>query len=398
MVDLSFLSKATLGIVAGNVAARVDGGVASNVSNTRTYRELAKRAGRTILGITILDKRTAGMNDVLEWPSADLIEMPPMATTIAAQRHTLAARAAIVEIARRSDVLFVRMPFQIPWALLGLRRPKLLHFGSDVHEIVRASTDYRGVMRAAALSYARLGEATFQVLMREPSTRVATNGRALHRKYRVGDRGIDVVSSCLYEREVDPLEIRALHPPPRILFVGYLRPEKGIEVLLDAFDSVRAQRPLQLTIVGGSDRQTDTGRRIAERLERSPYRDDIDLAGHVAFGEPLFDLYRSHDVLVLPSLSEGTPRTLIEARAFGCPVIGSDVGGIGTSIAHSQDGLLFVPGRADGLAKAINRILDDTSLRARLIEGGHTRALDTTVERFVDRLAGQLELALGGRP
>src|SRR3954452_297635 len=111
-----------------------------------------------------------------------------------------------------------------------------------------------------------------------------------------------------------PRENLALGDPPKILFVGYLRPEKGVDNLLDAFEQLRATRPLKLTLVGGTDKSSFAATKAQERIQNSPYRDDITQTGMVEFGETLFELYRSHDVFVLPSLSEGTPRTLVEAR------------------------------------------------------------------------------------
>src|SRR5262249_53674793 len=143
-----------------------------------------------------------------------------------------------------------------------------------------------------------------------------------------------VVSSCIYEREMRPRENLSLGNPPKLLFVGYLRPEKGIGQLLDAFEALRKNRPLKLTLVGGTDKVTNAESNAHERIRNSPYRDDITLTGQLDFGEPLFDLYRSHDVFVLPSLSEGTPRTLVEARAFGCPVVATRAGGIPSSVEH----------------------------------------------------------------
>ncbi len=69
--------------------------------------------------------------------------------------------------------------------------------------------------------------------------------------------------------------------------------------------------------------------------------------GHRDFGPELFQCYADADVLVVPSRTEGTPRVLVEARGFGCPVIGTSVGGIPTSIANGIDGLL-VPRRIRG--------------------------------------------------
>jgi glycosyltransferase involved in cell wall biosynthesis len=208
----------------------------------------------------------------------------------------------------------------------------------------------------------------------------------------VGARaGRVVVSSCLYEREMQPRTELRLGDPPRILFVGYLRPEKGIQTLLDAFDAIRRRRPLKLTVVGGIDKvMTRMEAEIHDRIARSPFRQDIELRGLMAFGEPLFDLYRSHDIFVLPSFSEGTPRTLVEARSFGCPVIATRVGGIPSSVEDGRDGLLLEPNDPSRLAATIERVLDDEPLRLTLIEEGLRRARRHTLEQFADELVEEL--------
>jgi glycosyltransferase involved in cell wall biosynthesis len=205
-----------------------------------------------------------------------------------------------------------------------------------------------------------------------------------------------VVSSCLYEREMRPRENRALGNPPRLLFVGYLRPEKGIQDLLTAFEQIRAKRPLKLTLVGGIDKTSVAEAAAHEQIRNSRYRDDITLTGMLDFGEPLFELYRSHDVFVLPSLSEGTPRTLVEARSFGCPAVATRVGGVPSSLHDGQNGLLVEPRDPQGLAAAIERILDDEPLRMRLIDAGLQDAPLQSVEHFADQLTEELYILAQG--
>jgi glycosyltransferase involved in cell wall biosynthesis len=187
-------------------------------------------------------------------------------------------------------------------------------------------------------------------------------------------------------------ENRVLGDPPRILFVGYLRPEKGVDYLLDAFDALRAKRPLKLTLVGGSDRTTNAGARMLARIQGSPFRDDITAVGMIDFGEPLFDFYRSHDVFVMPSLTEGTPRTLVEARAFGCPVVATRAGGIPTSVEDGKDGLLVEPRDAGALAGAIERVLTDQALRANLSAEGLRSARARSLESFAGELLEEISL------
>ncbi len=90
---------------------------------------------------------------------------------------------------------------------------------------------------------------------------------------------------------------------------------------------LKAGVPWELEIVGPReipDIQQKTGR---TRL-RAAYFDRIRWTGYVPNGKPLFERMRAADVLVLPTLSEGTPHVLVEARANGLPCISTKVGGV----------------------------------------------------------------------
>ncbi len=329
------------------------------------------------------------MNHPLDFSPEEIVRLPPLESVVKSQRHFFRTRRTVRDFADKCDVLFLRVPFQIPLALTGLKMPKLLHVVANAYDIIAASSNYHGAMRYLALRYAAHSNAVFRRLASEPLTRVATNGREM---WDLLDcrRGRVVVSSCIHERDMQPREQLELGDPPRLLFVGYLRPEKGIGNLLDAFETVRGKRPLKLTIVGDTDNGTDVERLILSRIRNSPYRDDIELAGLLPFGQPLFDVYRSHDLLVLPSLSEGTPRTLVEARGFGCPVVATRVGGIPSSVDDGRTGLLVEPNDSTGLAATIDRVLSDDPLRRRLIEEGLRESHRHSVEYFAGQLVEEL--------
>lgn len=316
--------------------------------------------------------------------------LPPLVSTIKAQKYFFQIRKTVQRFAESVDLLYIKLAFTVPRALKGLNKPKLLHVVGDTREIVRVSSDYRGVMRLLAKAQAFDMERTVRQLVAEPATRSATHGRELWDKLGC-DAGRVVVSSCLYENEMQPVADRPLGDPPRLLFVGYLRPEKGVPNLLNAFHQIRSKRPLKLTLVGGSDRVSRAEQEIRSMIDASPYREDIELAGMLPFGKPLFDAYRQHDLCVQPSLSEGTPRTLIEARGFGCPVVATRVGGIPESVADGHNGLLVEPGNSVQLAAAIERALDDEPLRRRLIEAGIQKARTHSLDRFADELAEEIE-------
>ena len=80
------------------------------------------------------------------------------------------------------------------------------------------------------------------------------------------------------------------------------------------------------------------------------------------------------DVLVVPSLTEGSPLVVLEAMAAGVPVVASSVGGIPDQIRHQREGLLVPPGDPETLGDALYGLLRDPAYARLLGEAGRRRA------------------------
>jgi glycosyltransferase involved in cell wall biosynthesis len=80
------------------------------------------------------------------------------------------------------------------------------------------------------------------------------------------------------------------------------------------------------------------------------------------------------EVLVLPSLHEGSPLVILEAISAGVPIVASAVGGIPDQVEHGREGILVQPGDPSALGDAILRLLRDPALASRLGEAGRQRA------------------------
>jgi glycosyltransferase involved in cell wall biosynthesis len=107
----------------------------------------------------------------------------------------------------------------------------------------------------------------------------------------------------------------------------------------------------------------------------------------LGFQKDVFYWMAKAKVMVLPSRWEGLPIALLEAMAFGIPVICTTVGGIADVIEQDDSGILIPPGNTNELSAAICRILEDGDLRDRLA----TRARVTVNERFdVKKLVKQI--------
>ncbi|MEM1552340.1 MAG: glycosyltransferase [Candidatus Bathyarchaeia archaeon] len=141
-----------------------------------------------------------------------------------------------------------------------------------------------------------------------------------------------------------------------IVFAGVLTSLKGVHVLIDAFAQVAQEFPdAQLWIIGKAENKG-----YAQLLKAQVAR--LGLNGRVIFmnAMPQQELARKiaqARALVLPSLSEGLGRVVIEAMACSIPVIGSRVGGIPEIIQDGVTGFLVLPGDVNALAQRIRWIL-----------------------------------------
>jgi len=156
---------------------------------------------------------------------------------------------------------------------------------------------------------------------------------------------------------------------------------KGHATFLDAASAVAERVPQVRFLLAGHSTDSDEMRSMAEQRGLA---DRIVLAGYRA---DVPDVLAALDVLVnVPIAREGLSVAIMEAMATGVPVVGSDVGGIPELIADGETGLLVPPGDAPALAAAIERLLTDVELAARLASAGARFVRENlTVEHMVEK-------------
>jgi glycosyltransferase involved in cell wall biosynthesis len=153
---------------------------------------------------------------------------------------------------------------------------------------------------------------------------------------------------------------------PVIGSTAVMRPEKGVDTLLEAFAQVAPKFPKAgLLLLGGGPLEKPLEARAAE----------LRLADRVHFTGPVTDvlpwLHRM-DIFVLPSLSEALSNSLLEAMATGVASIASDVGGNPELIHPDSTGYLFPPGSVSGLAERLTLLCANAALRERLSQGARS--------------------------
>jgi glycosyltransferase involved in cell wall biosynthesis len=151
-------------------------------------------------------------------------------------------------------------------------------------------------------------------------------------------------------------------------------PMKGLVPLLEAIAKLRAERDIDLVIIG---RPREKGR-VALAMERLGLNDIVTTISGVS-DEQLARLYGEAEVAIVPSLYEGFSLPAIEAMSCGVAVVATSGGALPEVVGVSgKTGLLVEPNSPDALVAAIGRLLDDRDLRERLGAAGRERV----IERF----------------
>ena len=128
-----------------------------------------------------------------------------------------------------------------------------------------------------------------------------------------------------------------------------LSPEKGIDVLIEAFARVQRGR---LVLIGDGDERP----RLEALVEERGLVDRVLFAGWLTGP---WTAQWALDALVVPSRSEGFGLVVVEAMLAGIPVVATDVGGLPELIEQEKTGLLVPADDPDALAGAIARVIDD---------------------------------------
>ena len=204
----------------------------------------------------------------------------------------------------------------------------------------------------------------------------------------------------LFGRDVSDEEVESFRTrhgleaaAPLAIYVGRLVPEKGVGVLLDAWPSIHARCGATLVLVGDGP--------LAEKARATPH-------AHFLGPLPRPELpvaYKASEVALLPSIPTARfrePWGLVcnEAMHQGRPVIATTaVGAVaGGLVRNGETGLVVAPAQPEALVRAVDRLLSDNALRARLGEAAKAAVKPYTYDAMVEAFDRALATAIRSPP
>ncbi|MBU0607719.1 MAG: glycosyltransferase family 4 protein, partial [Armatimonadetes bacterium] len=168
---------------------------------------------------------------------------------------------------------------------------------------------------------------------------------------------IEPRSSCIYHGVDIPTSPSPCPPTtiPTALFVGRLAPEKGVDLVLQAWPAVQERLPeARLVIVGdGDERQA-----LEDSAEHLGITETVTFRGWVS-SRDIRSIMQTARVLIMPSRTEGLGLVGVEAAAAARPLIASRVGGLTEVVEDGRTGLLVQPGNVEELQRAVIDLLGD---------------------------------------
>lgn len=268
--------------------------------------------------------------------------------------------------------------------------PQCFHLVGDTMAVVSEGSKYRGVKKFIAIKYADFITRRLTKIVSKTPTLI--NGNGLRRLYDNNNNKIKEIRTSTFSESEIINKVKDLNKNRiKLLYVGYLRHEKGLLYLLEATKLlIRQGYNLSLSIIGEGDIVED----LKSKSKELNIEDFVEFKGYIPLGDKLFEEYYKSDIFVLPSISEGTPRVLIEAMSKALPVVATNVGGIPFTIEDGVNGVLVPPKDVKSLVNALAKVINDDSFRECLVLNGIEFSKLNTIEAHVDEVVNFINTSI----
>jgi glycosyltransferase involved in cell wall biosynthesis len=205
----------------------------------------------------------------------------------------------------------------------------------------------------------------------------------------LGSNGIKVIPNpidpWMLEQALSPESNQAEHDRDTVLYTGRLQYSKGVLVLLEAVPMITREHKQAHFVLAGARHNSIDGATLDQKLGIANAARCVTMPGHVPWRE-LVKQYRRAKIFVMPSFYETGGISVIEAMAFGLPVVATHAGGLAEVVEDGVTGILVPPGDSEALAEAVCRLLREPELRRRMGEAGRERVLEKfTIEGIVSQ-------------
>lgn len=281
------------------------------------------------------------------------------------------------------DLVYTRFPSPFGWLQKYFFRSKrVVHFVGDPIDTVLVNKKMSALNKFFKIILF-LPEYFLFLMACYGNVKVFSNGH--HIAYSLKKYGISakpLISSTLLDSDYFIKDTLNSSNVINLVYVGYLRKAKGVDVLINALNILKnnIDRKFVLTIVGTGEEEN----RLKKIVEENKL--DVFFAGHVDDRIELNAILRNSDIFCFASLSEGSPRVVLEAMANNLPVISTPVGSLPHVFQDNVDILFFNFDDHIMLAEKINILSEDKVLRSYISNNSFEKVQKFKLTNFIQEV------------
>lgn len=299
------------------------------ISSTHfSYLQFASAYFEKVLLITSIKCKdeVSDLECLSELRNIEIMELPTVTSYVGSYKHFFQYRRVLRSIPKQYNIIYCRVPDPFCWypALFLKDKQCIMHYVGDTIDATKHNEQWSS-LKKKVMTIGYLPDYLL-TLFASKRAKVYTNG--IHLRDKLAKKRIiatAVISSTISESEIFPMATFRTVVPPVMIYVGFLRFAKGMNLLMKLWIQLKQKWPdFKFNIVGNGEMQEKIELFVKQHhLERN-----VILHGFIANRQQINKLLRTSDLFVFPSLSEGSPRVVIEAMSQGIPVASTPVGSL----------------------------------------------------------------------
>lgn len=288
---------------------------------------------------------------------------------------------------RDYQVVYARYPTPFGWLqkVFLKKSTRIIHFVGDPLDAAENNPNFSKIKKIVLKTFFKPEHALY--LWACKGAKVFTNG--YHLSERLSKNGIQatpLVSSTLSNEDFCFDAAKVIDKShPKLLYIGYLRKAKGVETVIISYKLLREKYPgASLTIVGSGEFENGL-KQIVENQKIS----GVEFLGHIDDRTKLNEIFRKHDIFSFGSLSEGSPRVILEAMANGLNVVSTPVGALPFIFKDKEEIVFAKYSDPSSFSNCYDFLISNSSMAYGLRYSAFQKVKDFTVQKFLKRIFGE---------
>ncbi|WP_299230637.1 glycosyltransferase family 4 protein [uncultured Halomonas sp.] len=286
-------------------------------------------------------------------------------------------------LTRNVDEYYARYPAPFGWLqkVFGKNKKRIIHFVGDPVDAAKKNPNFSKIKKTVLVKGFYFENFLYKWACKGAA--VYTNGNHLSEKLgRKEIKATPLISSTLTSDDFYFKDKNILPNKAKFVYLGYLRTAKGIETIVRAFALFNNKNPgSSLTIIGTGEIES-----WLKRVVKEVNIENVRFLGHIEERKKINEELRSADIFLFGSLSEGSPRVILEAMANGLAVISTPVGSL-PDIFEDKKNICFAEfNDPNSFYENMISLSQDSESYNKIRADAYRKSKNFTLDKFIKRI------------